>query len=47
MGWERRQRGGRYYYRSVRRDGRPRKVYLGKGKAAAMFAQLDAEQQQQ
>lgn len=47
MPWECRQRGGQYYYRSVRRDGRPRKLYLGNGKAAAMLAQLYAEQQQQ
>jgi len=41
MGWERRQRGGRYFYRSVRVDGRPRKVYLGNGPAARAQARLD------
>jgi hypothetical protein len=33
MGWEER-RGGPAYYCSVRIDGRPRKIYLGKGEAA-------------
>jgi hypothetical protein len=28
------QRGGRAYSRSVRINGRPRKIYLGKGEAA-------------
>lgn len=46
MGWERRQRGGgRYYYRSVRRGGRPIKLYLGTGRAARMEAWLVAEAQ--
>jgi hypothetical protein len=42
MAWERRP-GGLYYYRSVRRDGRVRKVYFGRGEAAALAARLDAE----
>ncbi len=33
MSWERR-RGELYYYRSVRIDGRPRKVYFGSGEEA-------------
>ena len=42
MAWELRP-GGRYYYRSVRRAGRVRKVYLGRGAAAELAAQLAAE----
>jgi hypothetical protein len=33
MGWEQR-RGGQVYYKSLRIDGRPTKVYMGKGEAA-------------
>jgi hypothetical protein len=33
MGWEER-RGGQVYYKSVRIDGRPAKVYCGKGERA-------------
>jgi hypothetical protein len=48
MGWEER-RGGPAYYRSVRVDGRPRKIYLGKGEAAeaqaARVAQAREERQ--
>jgi hypothetical protein len=43
MGWERRQRGGRYFYRSVRVNGRPRKLYLGAGPAARAYARQEAE----
>jgi len=34
MAWERRGKTTTYYYRSVRRDGRVRKQYLGQGPAA-------------
>jgi hypothetical protein len=43
MAWERRQRGGLYYYRSVRIEGQPRKVYLGKGADAQIQAKEDVE----
>jgi hypothetical protein len=43
MAWERRGQGGRYYYRSVRREGRPCKVYVGHGPAAEEWARLTAE----
>jgi hypothetical protein len=46
MGWERRQRGGVYFYRSVRIDGQPRKVYLGTGPAAERQASLESEKRQ-
>jgi hypothetical protein len=43
MAWETRPRGRRYYYyRSVRVDGRPTKVYLGRGEAAKDQARRDA-----
>ena len=43
MGWERRQRGGLYFYRSIRVNGRPRKLYLGAGPAALAYARQEAE----
>lgn len=43
MGWERRQRGAVYYYKSVKIDGRTRKHYLGKGRAAEAEARRAAE----
>jgi len=46
MGWESRP-GGRYYYRSVRVDGRPRKVYVGRGPDAETCARLTAERLRQ
>src|SRR4051794_6602787 len=42
MAWESRP-GGRYYYKSVRRAGRVRKVYLGRGAAAELAEQFAAE----
>jgi hypothetical protein len=43
MGWERRQRGGLYFYRSTRVNGRPRKLYHGAGPAAQAYARQEAE----
>ena len=43
MGWERRQRGGLYFYRSARVNGRPRKLYLGAGPAAQAYARQEVE----
>jgi hypothetical protein len=46
MAWER--RGSQtYYYRSVRRNGRVTKDYLGTGPLAALYAAADAERQAQ
>jgi hypothetical protein len=46
MGWER--RGGRqYYFRSVRVDGRPRKLYLGAGAAAEDCARRLAQKRRE
>jgi hypothetical protein len=46
MAWE--QRGPQtYYYRSVRRNGRVTKEYLGTGPLVALYAAEDAERQAQ
>ena len=42
MGW-----GRGYYYRSARKDGRPRREYVGKGLAAELASRLDATQREQ
>jgi hypothetical protein len=47
MAWEPRGRGGRYYYRTVRIDGRPKKVYIGRGEGAEDQARRDALARQQ
>jgi hypothetical protein len=47
MGWERRGLNGVYFYKSVRRNGLPRKVYYGRGRAAETFARLEAQQRKQ
>ena len=41
MGWETRERGGRYYYRSVRVGEKVRKEYLGAGEIAEALARSD------
>src|SRR5438876_60264 len=46
MGWERRQRGGAYFYQSVRVGGRPRKLYLGAGPEAEAHARREDERRQ-
>lgn len=42
MAWERRKRGGSYYTRSVRENGRVVREYVGTGETAQAIAQLDA-----
>ena len=41
MGWETRQRGGRYYYRKERAGQRVRSVYVGGGDTARLLSTLD------
>jgi len=45
MGWEHRP-GGTYFYKAVRIDGLPRKLYIGKGDAAVAQARQHAARQQ-
>lgn len=42
MGWERRERGGSYYVRKVRRGGHVCSEYLGNGETASLIAQMEA-----
>jgi len=42
MGWETRQRGGRYYTRSRKVKGRVVREYIGRGEVAEAVATLDA-----
>ncbi len=45
MGWvSRGQR--RYFYRSVRIDGRPRRIYLGHGAVGELHARIEVENRQ-
>lgn len=41
MGWEFRERGSRYYTRSIRVNGRVTRQYLGSGAVAQAIAYLD------
>jgi hypothetical protein len=44
--WERRERGGLYYTRSRKEDGRVVREYVGGGVLGEMAAQMDAEERQ-
>lgn len=46
MSWDARGRHGLYFYRSVRVDGRVRKVYVGRGRQAEEMAR-EVEQRKQ
>ena len=46
MSWGTRNRGGRYYTRSRRVDGRIVREYIGCGPAAAVVAELDRQERE-
>jgi hypothetical protein len=43
VGWETRQRGGRYYYQCVRVGGKPRRLYWGAGLLGQIHERLDLQ----
>jgi hypothetical protein len=45
--WERRERGGLYYYRSRRVNGQVEKEYIGSGPLAELAAEADALERRQ
>lgn len=42
MGWETRKRGGRYYIRSKKVNGRVRREYIGGGEVGRLASEMDA-----
>jgi hypothetical protein len=46
MAWEKRERGGPYYYRSIREGERVRKEYVGAGEIAETISHADETRRQ-
>lgn len=50
MGWEKRERGGSYYYQKERDGSRVRSIYIGKSETAILisqFANMQREERQE
>jgi hypothetical protein len=46
VSWDKKSRGGKYYYRSRRVDGKSMKKYFGRGPVAELAARLDERERE-